>query len=62
MTSAGKPGAALGLVGVGTMGAALAQNFGRAGFPVLAFDRDPARLQALGKEDRKSTRLNSSHT
>jgi 6-phosphogluconate dehydrogenase len=54
MNSAGGPGAALGLVGVGTMGAALAQNFGRAGFPVLAFDRDPARLQALGKDAPKA--------
>lgn len=50
MTGPGRPGAALGLVGVGIMGAGLAQNFARAGFPVLAYDRDGARSRALAKQ------------
>jgi 6-phosphogluconate dehydrogenase len=41
--------AALGLVGVGTMGAGLARNFIRAGFPLAAFDRDAARVRDLAR-------------
>ncbi|MGQ0676238.1 MAG: NADP-dependent phosphogluconate dehydrogenase [Rhodospirillales bacterium] len=49
MTSRAAPGAALGLVGVGTMGAGLARSFTRAGFPLAAFDHDGARLRDLSK-------------
>jgi 6-phosphogluconate dehydrogenase len=42
--------AALGLVGIGTMGAGLAGNFLRAGFAVAAFDQDASRLSALAEQ------------
>lgn len=50
MTAAAASGAALGLIGVGTMGAGLARNFTRAGFPVAAYDHDARRLGGLAKQ------------
>ena len=40
-------GSALGLIGVGTMGAGLARNLSRAGFTAAVYDQDPARSRAL---------------
>ena len=40
-------GAAIGLVGLGTMGAALALNFAEKGFPVAVFNRTTATTRAF---------------
>jgi 6-phosphogluconate dehydrogenase (decarboxylating) len=48
----------LGFVGLGTMGSGIVANLLDAGFPVLAYDRDPAALQAAmgrGAEAAKGT-------
>ena len=39
---------ALGLIGVGLLGTALAERFCASGLAVLGFDREPGRLEALG--------------
>ena len=39
--------AAVGFAGLGTMGAAMAANIGRAGFPLTVWDRTPGRASAL---------------
>ncbi|MCC6468791.1 MAG: NADP-dependent phosphogluconate dehydrogenase [Alphaproteobacteria bacterium] len=44
--------AALGLVGVGTMGRALAANLADRGHPVVVFDQDLARARSLRRESR----------
>ena len=43
-------GSALGLIGVGTMGAGLARNLSRAGFTAAVYDQDPARSRALAAQ------------
>ena len=51
------------VIGAGTMGIGIAQVAAAAGHPVQLFDIDAsAARQALNVLDRKSTRLNSSHT
>ena len=42
--------ASLGLVGVGTMGRALAANLAERGHEVVVYDRDPARSRSLASE------------
>src|SRR5687768_18286733 len=55
----------VGVIGAGQMGAGIAQVAAQAGYTVLLSDMDRARAEAgkagIGKQDRKSTRLNSSH-
>src|SRR5260370_945319 len=41
------PEQSIGLIGVGTIGAALAERLLAAGYPVVGFDTDPARSAAL---------------
>jgi len=46
-TSAGERRPRLGFVGLGTMGAAMASNLARAGFPLTVFNRTPGRAGPL---------------
>ena len=52
----------LAYIGLGNLGEHIAMNLVRAGHEVAVFDLNRAAGDALVAADRKSTRLNSSHT
>jgi 3-hydroxyisobutyrate dehydrogenase-like beta-hydroxyacid dehydrogenase len=60
LTAAGLAGAGevVGQIGVGLLGAAMAERFLKSGFGVLGFDIDPARLKELERMGGKAARSN----
>ena len=54
MTSADQPNVAF--LGLGTMGAAMAANLARAGFPLTAWNRTPGRAPGAGRPRREDRR------
>ena len=58
----GKTAVILGAASIGNMGQVVARTFAREGANVLVAGRREQPLRKLAEEDRKSTRLNSSHS